>query len=287
MDEPGTVFCLVPTDDPADGVVGGKTNGRKRVDPNNPSKRFLRVGTDQPSNFPGNLVRFGRNPHNNDVILGEGWSKDDQCYFDYHPTTKELLLHDISSRSNTELWNEDIPNLLGKSPRICIVPLTCEWNFTIGCANFRLVPSRTQSRGEIEAFTRPPVPEEYDGTYEDALERLLRKHDLQSAASTSTHNTRVSTRVRPRRLPKRGEDIKWLPVKSLGKGGQGYVHEAADVNTGEHYACKVVAFKGPIPQWNIREESEFKRRVRDEVDIVEKAKHVSSPRLPALWLASR
>ena len=72
---------------PADDVVCGKTNGRTRVDPNNPSKRFLRVGTDQPSNFPGNLLRFGRNPLSNDVILGEGWSKDDQCYFDYHPTT--------------------------------------------------------------------------------------------------------------------------------------------------------------------------------------------------------
>jgi hypothetical protein len=71
-DEPGTVFCLVPTDDPADDVVCGKTSGRTRVDPNNPSKRFLRVGTDQPSNFPGNLLRFGRNPLSNDVILGEG-----------------------------------------------------------------------------------------------------------------------------------------------------------------------------------------------------------------------
>jgi serine/threonine protein kinase len=76
-------------------------------------------------------------------------------------------------------------------------------------------------------------------------------------------------------------------VKSLGKGGQGDVHEAVDINSGEHYACKVVAFEKPIPQWNIRDESEFKRRVRDEVDVVEKAKHVSSPRLPAPWLASR
>lgn len=73
---------------------------------------------------------------------------------------------------------------------------------------------------------------------------------------------------------------------ALGAGGQGDVYEAVDINTGEHYACKVVAFKGPIPQWNIKKESEFKRRIRDEVEIVEKASHVSSPRLPALWLAS-
>ncbi|KAH8786686.1 kinase-like domain-containing protein, partial [Hyaloscypha finlandica] len=55
--------------------------------------------------------------------------------------------------------------------------------------------------------------------------------------------------------------------------GQGDVYEAVDINTGEHYACKVVAFKGPIPQWNIKKESEFKRRIRDEVEIVEKASH--------------
>jgi hypothetical protein len=64
------------------------------------------------------------------------------------------------------------------------------------------------------------------------------------------------------------------------------VHKAVDINTGKHYACKVVVFKGPIPQWKIERELEFKRRIRDKVEIVEKARHVSSPRLPALWLAS-
>jgi hypothetical protein len=188
MDKPGTVFCLVPTDDHANKVVCGKTNGQTRVNLNNPSKQFLRVGTNQPLNFPGNLLQFGQNPLN-DVILGKGWSKDNQCYFNVYPTTQELLLHNISLRSNTELWDKDIPNLLGKIPWICIVPLTHKWNFTIGCANFCLIPSRTWSQGEVKAFSCPPVPEEYNRTYKDALEQLIHKHNLQSAALMSTHNT--------------------------------------------------------------------------------------------------
>lgn len=59
------------------------------------------------------------------------------------------------------------------------------------------------------------------------------------------------------------------------------MYEAFNINTDEHYACKVVAFKGPIPQSNIKKESEFKRRVRDKVEIVKKASHVSLLPTPA------
>jgi len=280
MDEPGTVFCLIPQDFDADEVVRYEANrNRRRYDPNNSSKQFLRIGFDQPSKVPGQLVRFGRIPEINDVILGEHWSIADQCYFDFHRTTGELLLHDVSSRSNTVLWDEGIPDQIGKSPRIGVVSLTREWYFSIGCATFRLIPRITQCQQDVEAFTeekmafaRKPVPKEYEGTYEGTFERL-RNCDLQSLASRSTHNTRI----RPPRHHKWFEEIKYTQLKQLGDGSQGQVYEVVDMNTGNHYACKVLAVKEDIPEWGIHNEAAFKRKIRDEVDMVLRVNHVSSP----------
>ncbi len=79
-------------------IVGNDVNGRNRRDPDDPSKRFLRFGFHLPSKIPGYLAKFGRCVLTNDVILGKGWSKMDQCYFDLHPVTGEVLLHDVSTR---------------------------------------------------------------------------------------------------------------------------------------------------------------------------------------------
>ena len=46
-------------------------------------------------------------PFNNDAILGEGQSKNDQCYFDFNLRSRRLLLYDISKSSNTKLYSDD------------------------------------------------------------------------------------------------------------------------------------------------------------------------------------
>jgi hypothetical protein len=216
----------------------------------------------------------------NNVILGKHWSMDDQCYFDVDRATGEVL-HNISSRSNTKLWNDNIPNLLRHSPRICVVPLTCEWNFTIGCATFRLIPRVIRSEQDVEAFAeermafvREPVPEEYEGTYKGTLERL-EEFDLQSRTSMSTYV--YDTRVRPPREDKEEGEIIYRLVKQLRQGSQGQVYEVVDTSTSEHYACKIMAYKGPIPQWGVKQEKDLKERIKKEVKIVRQVNHASFP----------
>ncbi|KAL8941495.1 MAG: hypothetical protein Q9211_001800 [Gyalolechia sp. 1 TL-2023] len=280
MDEPGTVFYLFPDSDAAVEIVKDDANReRRRVDPDNVSRLFLRIGFDPPSKVPGRLATFGRIPFANDVILNQTWSKSDQCYFNIHPTTGELLLHDVSKRGNTRLHHgkDGIPDQIWKSPRQCVVRLNRNWIFEMGCAIFILVPRETPRDQEktvfLEeklAFARQPVPEEYEGTYQGTLERLLAL-DLQYCAPRTTinpHNTRVT---HPNGL-KSNEEVRYTQLGPLGKGGQGQVHEVVDMYDGEHYARKIVEFK-PIPRWDIQTERDFKKRIQREVDIVKNATH--------------
>jgi hypothetical protein len=243
-----------------------------RRDPDDPSKRFLRIGFDPPSKTPGYLVKFGRCALTNDVILGKGWSKIDQCYFDFHPTTGELLLHDISARGNTRLWDLDMTQQIRKNPRQCVVLLDREWIFQIGRAEFDLKPREAQ---DLEAFTeerlsfiRQPVPEDYEGTYEGTLQQML-TFDLRSARS-SVHNTRMNTPFQP----EPGNEIRYTKVKRLGGGSQGNVYEVVDMHTGDHYACKVIQPK-PIPKLGITTEKEFRVKIEAEVALLSKLHHVS------------
>ena len=49
------------------------------------------------------LARFGRRSHN-DVKLGSNFAMNDQCYFDFNKESEELLLHGLSEKRNTELY---------------------------------------------------------------------------------------------------------------------------------------------------------------------------------------
>ena len=113
-------------------------------------------------------------PFTNDVILRD-FPNTDQCYFDFHPTTGELLLHDISKNDDTQLYkisNDKDKDKKGakqiyKSPRQCVVLLDSEWIFQIGKATFRLKPRRVPTEQDKAAFTADrlafvrQIPEEF------------------------------------------------------------------------------------------------------------------------------
>jgi hypothetical protein len=244
-----------------------------RWDPDDPSKRFLRFGFHLPSKIPGYLAKFGRCVLTNDVILGKGWSRMDQCYFDLHPVTGEVLLHDVSTRENTHLQDiHDKTEQIRKSPRQCVVLLDREWIFAIGHAYFILMPRRAQDPEALTkerlSFIHQPVPEEYEGTYEGTLQRMT-TFDLASIA-TSGHNTRLNTPFQP----ELGNEIRYNKVKRLGGGSQGNVYEVVDMYNGEHYACKVIQPK-PMPKLGITTEKDFRLKVEAEVALISKIRSVS------------
>jgi hypothetical protein len=243
-----------------------------RRDPDDPSKRLLRFGFHLPSKIPGYLAKFGRCALTNDVILRNGWSKIDQCYFDLHPSTEEVLLHDVSTRGNTQLRDKDMTEQIGKSPLQCVVLLDREWIFQIGRAEFLLKPRKAQDSDaftkERLSFIHQPVPEEYEGTYEGTLQQML-ACDLRSVRS-SVYNTRMNTPFQP----EPGNEIRYTKVKRLGGGSQGNVYEVVDMHTGDHYACKVIQPK-PMPKLGITTEKDFKLKIEAEVALLSKLHHVS------------
>jgi hypothetical protein len=243
-----------------------------RQDPDDPSKRFLRIGFHPPSKTPGYLVKFGRCVSTNDVILRNGWSKIDQCYFDFHPVTGELLLHDVSKRGNTRLQDKHMTEQIRKSPRQCVVLLDRKWDFQIGRAEFHLKPREAQDpeafTEERLSFVHQPVPEEYEGTYEGTMQQML-DFDLRSVRS-SVYNTRMNTPLQP----EPGNEIRYTKVKRLGGGSQGNVYEVVDMYTGDHYACKVIQPK-PMPKLGITREKDFKLKIEAEVALLSKLHHVS------------
>ncbi|KAK2739613.1 hypothetical protein FQN55_009349 [Onygenales sp. PD_40] len=274
MDEPGTVFYLSPLDDFAKEIVQDPANRqRRRADPRDRSGHALRIGLEQPSKTPSYLVKFGR-ASSNDVILGKRWSRNDQCYFDFNPRSGELLLHDISKRANTSLYQEADHPQIWKIPRQCVVLLDQEWTFEIGCARFLLIPRAKKDAAvfseEKLAFVRQPIPEEYQGTYQGADERLfgLESESYALTTTVNTHNTRVTHPDQP----KPGQEIRYAFIQGLGAGAQGSVDEVVDLYDGEHYARKIVKIM-PIPQQGIHSESAFRKRIREEVDMVRQLKH--------------
>jgi hypothetical protein len=141
----------IPRNGLAENVVRDDVNGRMRRDPDDPSKPLLRVGFHMPSKTPGVLIKFGRCVLTNDVVLGKGWSKINQCYFDLHPVTQEVLLHDVSTRQNTQLRDKDGTEQIRKRPRQCVVLQDREWILQIGRAEFLLKPRKAQ---DPEAFVK-------------------------------------------------------------------------------------------------------------------------------------
>jgi len=73
-----------------------------------------------------------------------------------------------------------------------------------------------------------------------------------------------------------------MPVKSLGKGGQSDVHEAVDKIPASTTPAKSSRSRGQYHNQIYKRSRNSRRRLRRKWKIVEKAKHVSSLRLPSL-----
>ncbi|KAM4067316.1 kinase [Hirsutella rhossiliensis] len=281
--EPGTVFDLFPEPGnhfAAEIVEDDANRDRFRVDPDNVSNRFLRIRLNQSAKILGRLATFGRLPFTNDVMLRNGcFSKTDQCYFDFHPTTRELLLHDISKCDDTQLYStcQKSSKHIDQSPRQCVVRLDSEYIFQIGSAEFRLIPRRALTEQDKAAFAAErldfvrQIPEASKTfPFHQAIEEL-QALDMQSRSSETTARSYNLRRKHPdQRKP--GHEITHAHLRDLGSGGQGAVDEVVDLHTGDHFARKVCQFR-EIPVWQIYGESDFKARIKKEVDLVKKAAH--------------
>ncbi|ERS98554.1 serine/threonine protein kinase [Sporothrix schenckii ATCC 58251] len=259
MDEPKTVFGLHPLNDEAIAIVRDDANReRRRPDPENGSAQIFRIGTDQVAKIPSRLVTFGRLPFNSDILLrGTAYANTDQCYFDLHPTTGELLLHDTSKNENTELIATVRPydSQILRRPRQCVVQLEKEWILEIGGARFWLKPRKADTdetkaalAAERHAFLRQ-IPEKYR-TFEG----------MQSGPSVATAKSYNLRRMHPK-ARKRGDEIQWAFRRSLGAGAQGKV---------------VIALTFCLfgPQMTPRLiKSAFKEKLMKEIDLVETVDH--------------
>lgn len=281
MDEPFTVFYLFPQNTPAEEIVDDPANAElRRENPNNPQEGWLRIGLDRKPKMPPFLARFGRTPATNDVILGEGWSKNDQCYFDFNTETGELLLHDISARTNTRIAKpKERVDQLQYTPRQCVVLSGTTHTFEIGRATFTLIPHGFRDNGQPTKqekldFVQQPVSGELDGTYEATIERLLCDQMEDKFNGFSTANCSRILRVIPPAQIERPE-IRYAAVRSLGRGGQGQVQEVVDLFNGDHYALKTLNYKA-FPASNVTSEHSIKKKILKEVELVKKMKHVSS-----------
>ncbi|KAH9906990.1 protein kinase-like domain-containing protein [Xylariomycetidae sp. FL2044] len=283
MNTPGTVFCLIPVphNDPALAIVEDPYNQQRRcVDPSNVSLRYLRIGLDQSMKTPDRLASFGRKAQSNDVVLSNTrFSKTDQCYFDFHPTTGELLLHDISKKNDTELFtlndNERAKYHMGHSPRQCVVLRNKRYFFSVGMAVFQLVMQEittdqdmAASTEERLAFVRNIPPEvKILETTREGLEAL----GIPSGASTSACTSYALRRRHPDGL-RPSEEIPCHPVRALGSGGQGEVTLVVNLHTGDYHARKILPTK-IIPAWKIYSESDYKAKLIKEVEMVKTIAH--------------
>lgn len=317
MDDSEAVFYLRPINKYARNIVHDPANSNRRCeDPNNPAAEpCLRIGLDQQAKCLPRLASFGRRATYCDVILDKGFSRNDQCYFDFHEETGELLLHDLSPGNDTQLrevvtplYAEEEkqmgrgvvqslgPFLITKTPRKCVVLLSPdlyrgdgslierEYWFRMQHAEFWLVPPpRTHCRNE-EAMKEKKLAFAKQADSDKTIERTMQQfvtEGMQSMTLTATDETRSfnphDTRLKTRLEPNHDERIQFTKLRPLGHGGQGVVHEVVDMHSGAHYACKFVTVKPEVPQWNIYSEREFRKRVEEEILMVQALKHVRFP----------
>ena len=190
---------------------------------------MLRIGFDQPSKIPGRLVSFGRLPQFNDVILLESCYAKTQCYFAFHNATRELLLHDVSTRRTTILDDRTDGKHWDRVPRQGIVPLhRIEMTLKLVRAEFILKLAMKNIRQQGLAFVtqNPPSP-----TFADTRPIL---------EAFSCLTTRYETRVHTPFPCVQNNEIIYEDIRYLGQGSFGFVIEVVDIYSGDHYAVKVL-----------------------------------------------
>jgi hypothetical protein len=112
MEEPNTLFWLIPQNGPAVAIaedVRNKFRLRKisRIFQNRDDRESaLRVGFDDVSKVPGQLASFGRDPSRSDIILSDRRFSKAHCHLYVHRLSAEIILRDTSARATTQLLLE-------------------------------------------------------------------------------------------------------------------------------------------------------------------------------------
>jgi hypothetical protein len=113
MEEPNTLFWLVPQNVPASAIVEDPRNkfrlrkicrAFRKSDDLEPT---LRVGFDDAPKVLGQLISFGRDPARNDILLSDRRFSKTHCHLRVHPQSSEIILRDTSARATTQLILED------------------------------------------------------------------------------------------------------------------------------------------------------------------------------------
>lgn len=113
MEEPNTLFWLIPQNVPAATIVEDSRNkfrfrkisrGFRKDDS---LESTLRVGFDDAPKVPGQLISFGRDPARSDIILSDRRFSKTHCHLQVHRQSSEIVLRDTSARATTQLILED------------------------------------------------------------------------------------------------------------------------------------------------------------------------------------
>ncbi|KAI0185578.1 kinase-like protein [Xylaria flabelliformis] len=303
MDNQNTVFYLRPLrgNKYALDIVQDPLNKvRACEDPRGAGVPCMRIGLDQKPNNPPWLASFGRRHGEDDVILGNNFSRSGQCYFDFNTETGELLLHDTSRKGDTQLYEVEYvfeqgkieecmrqPQILGGPPRQCAVLLTDDpytnidrqWIFKMRNALFLLIPPLRPARDEDE-FARKKL-EFADQCASNATQGITELNsgwnEQPEMLTTTLPSTVVSMsynlRYKGSHQPKDNEVIRHTRLGLLGVGGQGEVHKVVNMYDGNHYACKTIAVRENVPELCIHSEADFRNFIEREVALVKKVHH--------------
>ena len=148
-------------------------------------------------------------------------------------------------------------------------------------AEFELYPYRPPDGSLTALFTNEkltyahqPVPEEYQKSLHQTLDRFL-DFDLQSKRSAAVSHG-YNTRVNAPAAQNSRDDIQYHAANQLGEGTQGTVSIVIDLFTDDLYARKLMPYTRNT-LWGHLSQSEFKRRVSQEVELVKSKQHVCRP----------
>ncbi|KAK2756232.1 hypothetical protein FQN54_005640 [Arachnomyces sp. PD_36] len=257
MEEPNTLFWLIPQNPPAAAIVGDPRNkfrfremsrSKGNVEPT------LRVGFDDTPKIPGQLISFGRDPARSDVILSERRFSKTHCHLHVHRQSSEIVLRDTSARATTQLILEDSLKkyFLQGIPRQRVLPRLQNIGIRIENAEFEILWAKSsddESRAARIAFAAQKLPDELAAT----------SFTVDTQPETA-HFTRVQTPQIPELLQRAGflEHHKHM---FLGAGSFAQVHQTVDLSSGDLFAVKTISFDPNKPLEEKRKKELYKREI--------------------------
>jgi hypothetical protein len=215
------------------------------------------------SQTPGCLVTIGRE---GDIEICGSLVSAIQCQILLNPSTKEILLRDKSTFQSTMIQlRSDLSPLYfnSRGPRQIVLRQDDSVLIGMGGDNSRLFqfeivwpPSDEMKCDRVEVLKKDFV-------------NLPKKARL---AVTAEENPGPGSRYNTR-IQKMPNNEKWLhrPIKMLGSGTYGEVHQTVNMHTGNYYAVKSLT----RPR-NAANDMTWRRDVLREVTTLQKLSHVSS-----------